>query len=49
MHRALPGMIVGFHQRRSGMPAETVLVLFAIAIPFALFAGVLAWVQTRTG
>ena len=31
------------------MPAEAVLVLFAIVIPFALFAAVLAWAQSRTG
>jgi hypothetical protein len=31
------------------MPAETVMALFAIVIPFALFAAVLAWAQSRTG
>jgi multisubunit Na+/H+ antiporter MnhC subunit len=31
------------------MPAETALVLFAIVIPFALFAAALAWAQSRTG
>ena len=31
------------------MPTETVLALFAIAIPFALFAAALAWAQSRTG
>ena len=31
------------------MPTDTVLALFAIAIPFALFAGALAWAQSRTG
>jgi len=30
------------------MPAETALLLFAIVIPFALFAAVLAWAQSRT-
>jgi hypothetical protein len=30
------------------MPMETVLTLFAIVIPFAIFAGVLAWAQGRT-
>jgi len=31
------------------MPADTVLALFAVVILFALFAGVLAWAQSRTG
>jgi multisubunit Na+/H+ antiporter MnhC subunit len=31
------------------MPIETAMTLFAIVIPFAVFAGVLAWVQSRTG
>ncbi len=30
------------------MPMETVLALFAIVIPFAVFAVVLAWAQGRT-
>ena len=37
--------------RRNGdkvMPMETAVSLFAIAIPFAIFAAVLAWVNNRT-
>jgi hypothetical protein len=30
------------------MPIETAVMLFAIVIPFALFAGVLGWAQSRT-
>ena len=30
------------------MPLETVLILFAIVVPFAIFAAVLAWAQSRT-
>jgi uncharacterized membrane protein YozB (DUF420 family) len=30
------------------MPIETTIALFAITIPFALFAIVLAWAQSRT-
>jgi hypothetical protein len=31
------------------MPVETAMALFAIVIPFALFAAVLAWAQSRSG
>jgi multisubunit Na+/H+ antiporter MnhC subunit len=30
------------------MPIETAVMLFAIVIPFAIFAGVLGWAQSRT-
>jgi multisubunit Na+/H+ antiporter MnhC subunit len=30
------------------MPLETALILFAIVIPFAIFAAVLAWADSRT-
>lgn len=29
------------------MPTETAVMLFAIVIPFAIFAGVLGWAQSR--
>jgi hypothetical protein len=32
----------------TAMPIETALVLLAIVVPFAVFAGVLAWAQSRT-
>ena len=37
------------HIGRFDMPVETAMALFAIVIPFALFAAVLAWAQSRTG
>jgi hypothetical protein len=30
------------------MPIETAVMLFAIVLPFAIFAGVLGWAQSRT-
>jgi multisubunit Na+/H+ antiporter MnhC subunit len=30
------------------MPIDTAVMLFAIVIPFAIFAGVLGWAQSRT-
>ncbi len=30
------------------MPLETVVTLFAIVVPFAIFAAALAWAQSRT-
>ncbi len=30
------------------MPLENALILFAIVVPFAIFAAVLAWAQSRT-
>jgi hypothetical protein len=30
------------------MSVETAITLFAIVIPFAIFAGVLGWAQSRT-
>jgi multisubunit Na+/H+ antiporter MnhC subunit len=35
-------------QWRKAMPMETAVMLFAIVIPFAVFAGVLGWAQSRT-
>jgi hypothetical protein len=32
----------------NAMPIETAIILFAIAIPFAIFACVLAWAANRT-
>jgi hypothetical protein len=37
-----------FDQRSDAMLIETAVMLFAIVIPFALFAGVLGWAQSRT-
>ena len=34
-------------QRSIAMPRETAVMLFAIVIPFAIFAGVLGWAQSR--
>jgi hypothetical protein len=42
-------VVVSPRIRRPDMPTDTVLALFAIVIPFALFATVLAWAQSRTG
>ena len=30
------------------MPMETAVTLFAIVIPFTIFAGVLGWAQSRS-
>ena len=30
------------------MPTETILTLFAVVVPFAIFAAVLAWANSRT-
>jgi hypothetical protein len=34
-------------QRSTAMLTETAVMLFAIVIPFAIFAGVLGWAQSR--
>jgi multisubunit Na+/H+ antiporter MnhC subunit len=48
VNSVLPAASIVCENDEGAMPLETALILFAIAIPFAVFAAALAWADRQT-